>query len=263
MLYSTILRHLDLFITVAIVGTVYCIVKKLARNTNEQITQLYKSNLEKNCEFTLFATRLIAELTNTAEQKGMHISDQAIAISLHYNTSGIEVLDYLLGNNQADASATRSGLLITLNLYQMLTSDELKAIITHELGHIYLKHVTRTTLQNTLLFTAPFILSCFWRLIVEQQIPYYVNLFATLIIFCAISATKRRHELEADAFAVSILGNHRGDLCRALDKRDGFIHQQAVKFPVVRLIHKVVHNQLMCSHPETADRKKAILAIDF
>jgi len=91
-------------------------------------------------------------------------------------------------------------IILTDQLLEELTSEEIFAVVAHEIGHLVYDHGTQKLLQSSLLTTAG--VSIFGMSLMSPDI---LQILAFALIFSDYSRT---HEREADAFAVSLIKSH-------------------------------------------------------
>jgi len=159
-----------------------------------------------------------------------------------YKLTGIFSIDGSRRSSKANAYVTGLGKLKRIALFDTLiekhTEKELVGILAHEVGHAKLGHI-RKMLINSILVTGVmfYLLSLFlnerglydalqvaWS--EGGQIPIYAGMIAFSILMSPISRIlsiygnhkSRKHEYEADAFAVKTTGGDPEDMINALKK---------------------------------------------
>ncbi|MCB1070424.1 MAG: M48 family metallopeptidase [Verrucomicrobia bacterium] len=166
---------------------------------------------------------------------------EAYARQQNYKLSGIFAIDGSRRSTKSNAYVTGFGSLKRIALFDTLiekhTTDELVSVLAHEVGHAKLGHIRKmlfaSALSSAVMF---FLLSLFlqkpglyqamgidWQ--GEGDAPLYVGLIGFFMIMSplqrlmgiGISALSRKHEYEADAFAIRSTGSA-GPLMSALKK---------------------------------------------
>jgi len=153
----------------------------------------------------------------------------ALAGKLRFATKGIFVMDGSRRSRHSNAYFTGLGkakrVVLFDTLIQSLSEDSLVAVLAHEIGHEKKRHITQR-----LAFSVVMLLAGFWILsLLLGYEPFYrafgferISTYALLVImsFCAapftfflgplFAAWSRRHEYEADRFAVDATGSAAG-----------------------------------------------------
>lgn len=148
-----------------------------------------------------------------------------------YRISGIYSIDGSRRSSKSNAYVTGLGRLKRIALFDTLiekhTTEELVAVLAHEVGHARLGHIRRMFLASA---ATTFLLFYLLSLFLDQpglytamgvadpdpeSLPLHVGLIGFLLIMAplqrvigiALNALSRRHEYEADAFAVRTTGS--------------------------------------------------------
>lgn len=156
---------------------------------------------------------------------------ESYAQQQQYKLSGIFSIDGSRRSTKSNAYVTGFGSLKRIALFDTLiekhTTDELVAVLAHEVGHAKLGHIRKMLLASALSSAVMFfLLSLFLQKPGLYQAmgvdwygagdaPLYVGLIGFLMIMAplqrlmgiGISALSRKHEYEADAFAVRSTGS--------------------------------------------------------
>jgi STE24 endopeptidase len=181
---------------------------------------------------TVIYPTLIAPLFNKfapLEQGSLKARIHALAETLGFATKGIFVMDGSKRSRHSNAYFTGLGkakrVVLFDTLVQSLPEDGLVAVLAHEIGHEKKHHITQR-----LAFSMVMLLAGFWILsLLLGYEPFYrafgferTSTYALLVImsFCAgpftfflaplFAAWSRRHEYEADRFAVDATGGAAG-----------------------------------------------------
>ena len=149
----------------------------------------------------------------------------ALANEIGFNASGIFLMDGSKRSAHSNAYFTGIGkakrIVLFDTLVEQMTIDQGVAVLAHEMGHYKMKHIRRMMIvQSVILFSGLYILSC----LVNYE-PLFTAFglepsnHAALVIFSLLSGPftfylaplmnllSRKHEYEADRFAVITLGN--------------------------------------------------------
>lgn len=148
----------------------------------------------------------------------------ALAKQVGFTTSGIYAMDGSKRSAHSNAYFTGIGkskrIVLFDTLIEQMTIDQGLAVLAHEMGHYKMKHIRRMIITQTVfLFIGLYILS----LLIDYR-PFYAafgltpSSHAALVLFSLISGPftfflgplmhrlSRKHEFEADHFAVTTLG---------------------------------------------------------
>jgi len=149
----------------------------------------------------------------------------ALAKQIGFEASGIFVMDGSKRSAHSNAYFTGIGrakrIVLFDTLVEQMTIEQGLAVLAHEMGHYKMKHIRRMMLvQSVILFVGLYILS---RLVNYDPVFSAVDLqpsnHAALVLFSLLSGPltfylaplvnllSRKHEYEADRFAVITLGN--------------------------------------------------------
>jgi Zn-dependent protease with chaperone function len=109
---------------------------------------------------------------------------------------------------------SHSTLVISERIVGVLTNEQLLAVLAHEAAHVVLKHGNRKLAWGALGAAACIGLTLAGQLALSGLIPRSVGVVRTLIVVVPIAMLRglydtfvtRRHEAEADAFAVGLVG---------------------------------------------------------
>ena len=187
-----------------------------------------------------------------------------------FPVEGLFVIDGSKRSTKANAFLSGFGKRKRIALYDTLlphhSTDELVAIVAHEIGHYKKKHVLKEMMfAITQIGAFFFLLSVFlhhealFKTFDVSQPSTYANLILFAIAYTPISfifslvvqARSRRNEFEADAFARETIG--RGEaLARALEKLNAESLSNLTPHPFYVKLHH--------SHPPLADRVAALTA---
>ena len=194
-----------------------------------------------------------------------------LAERVDFPLEGLFVIDGSRRSSKANAFFTGFGKSKRIALYDTLidgqSTDELVAIVAHEIGHYKRKHILKSLLLGILHFGVLFYLLSYFLKSEElfnafgvAQTPVYAGLvffgllstpFEMLLSF-AMSSFARKNEFEADFFSAKTTGRPE-DLVTALKKLSGENLTNLTPHPFyVRLHH---------SHPPVLDRIKALRAL--
>jgi STE24 endopeptidase len=149
----------------------------------------------------------------------------ALAKQIGFKSSGIFLMDGSKRSAHSNAYFTGIGgakrIVLFDTLVEQMTIEQGLAVLAHEMGHYKMKHIRRMMLvQSAILFVGLYILS---RLVNHDPVFSAVDLqpsnHAALVLFSLLSGPltfylaplvnllSRKHEYEADRFAVITLGN--------------------------------------------------------
>lgn len=131
-----------------------------------------------------------------------------------------------------------------------VTSEELAAVIAHELGHVALGHIRRRMIDFTGQNAVFVVLSAF----LNRFLPFIGIWIANLISTALMARMSRRDEFEADAYASALLtkaGIGTAPQKTLFQKLDALTGQRGVEIPV-----------WLRSHPKVAERIAAIEAME-
>jgi STE24 endopeptidase len=191
----------------------------------------------------------------------------ALADKVGFKTSGIFSMDGSKRSGHSNAYFTGIGqakrIVLFDTLVEQLSIEQGLAVLAHEMGHYKLKHIRRMlVVELVFLFVGLFALS----LLLKFR-PLYAafglapSSHAALVLFSLISAPatfylsplmnrlSRRHEYEADRFAVQTLGDAKG------------MEEALVNLTVKNLSNLTPHpwySAYHYSHPTTAERVHAL-----
>ena len=210
--------------------------------------------------FAELRREIISELKDEAQAKGLDLNQLDIPVAPVSTTTGYNVVDYFLGLKQPNAFAVHSSIGITMELYNLLTRNELKAVIAHELGHVYFQHTRKIIPLKTLMFTLPMLMDALAQLKTDSHTTRLaIRMLAALTSMSIHGVVSRSYEQQADQFAARLLKDRVSDLCSALDKIERHMDDQCQKDPVLSFLHRTSSCKLIATHPSTESRKSAIL----
>ncbi|MBN2737529.1 MAG: M48 family metallopeptidase [Spirochaetales bacterium] len=217
--------------------------------------------------FPLFIAPLFNKFT-PMEDSPLKEKIFALAEKLDFKTSGIFVMDGSRRSSHSNAYFTGIGrskrIVLFDTLIKNLSEDELLAVLAHEIGHEKLHH-TRTSLIFSVIisFVGFFILNQIWQYPpLFQAFGFHDTAYHSLVIILMLcsrpftffltplfSAFSRRHEYQADEFAVK-----------------GFGSKEALKGALIALSKDNLSNltphplfsAVYYSHPSLGERLKAI-----
>jgi STE24 endopeptidase len=163
------------------------------------------------------------------EKEGLKEKIESLAVDLDFRTKGIFVMDGSKRTKHSNAYFTGLGktkrIVLFDTLIEQMDEDEVLAVLAHEIAHEKKKHIRKRLILN---LAASFI--GFWILsLLLPYIPFFqafgfsgtsYHAAIVLISFCAGPFTfflqplfalwSRKHEYEADRFAVEALGSSSG-----------------------------------------------------
>jgi Zn-dependent protease with chaperone function len=152
----------------------------------------------------------------------------------------------------------RPGLFLSRSAIEALTPTELSAVVLHEVAHLKLRHLRKRLLSSAGLIVGLTIAATFVVFLSLLALPdgpgrtlvsYAAAAGAMIISFRGLAAQSRRHELEADRYAVRRLNADPAAMIEALRKFDRINQvQPAGDGPGPKL----------GTHPSTADRVSAL-----
>ncbi len=171
----------------------------------------------------LFYTKLLLPIFNKLsplEEGDLKIEIQKMAIETDFTLDKILIMDGSKRSSKANAFFSGLGKQKSIVLYDTLieqhTTDELLAVLAHEIGHYKLKHIPQSLIINLIqsLFTF-FILGAFLKYpifteaIGFTQSSFYASLIAFGLLFTPIelilgtfsNILSRKNEYQADAYA--------------------------------------------------------------
>jgi Zn-dependent protease with chaperone function len=127
------------------------------------------------------------------------------------------------------------GLFISRGAIEALTTDQLRAVVLHEVSHLQLRHLRNRLLSSAALIVGLTVVATFCVFLSLVFLPegpgrslvsYAAAAGAMIVSFRGLSAQSRRHELEADRHAVLQLGADPDALGEALRKFDEINHSE-------------------------------------
>ncbi len=220
---------------------------------------------------TLLYPLVIAPLFNTftpLAEGALRDRIMEMAGRLGFRTSGIFVMDGSRRSRHSNAYFTGIGKVKRIVLFDTLVSsmsgEEALAVLSHEIGHEKMRHV-RKALAVSLLLT----LACFWIMgLLLPWLPLYqafgftrasYHAIIVLLAFCSgpftffltplSSLWSRRHEYQADRFAVKAMGG------------PGHVRSLLVKLAKENLSNLAPHPLYSFwhySHPTVSERMRAL-----
>lgn len=195
----------------------------------------------------------------------------ALAETTGFGAQSIQVMDGSRRSKHSNAFFTGFGRLRKIVLYDTLTEqlsdEEIEAVLAHEIGHFKLKHIPKL-----LITSAVGLLVFFYALhVLSQQAWFYAAFgFATdqmapaFLVFFLLAGTisfwispianhlSRKHEFEADAFAV--------DAVKTPDPLISSLRNLSEK-NLSNLTPHPVYSAFYYSHPTLVEREKAMRAV--
>jgi len=149
----------------------------------------------------LFSRQIASQLLDSKECTNTQISSALASLTdkVKSQLPKVEIADPMVVGTNAfttGPSPSRSIVIVTENV-QDLCSDEISAVLAHELGHVKNWHTLKLTLVN-IAFTA---------LLVSFPQPNALPLVLVAALL-AVSFTAKIFELEADAFSAKIVNPH-------------------------------------------------------
>ena len=191
-----------------------------------------------------------------------------LAKKISFETSGIFIMDASTRSTHGNAYFTgvfgKKRIVLFDTLVKNLSSNEVVAVLAHELGHFKLKHI-RWALIRSILFTG--ILFYLLSLCIQMKDFYTafgfetISNYAALVIFPLwfslisfllsplMSFLSRKNEFAADEFAVSTIKNS-NDLGSALINLSKSNHSMPLSHPL--------YSQFYYSHPPIVERLEAM-----
>lgn len=187
---------------------------------------------------SMFYSQLIVPLFNKQtplEEGELRTAIENFASSVDFNITDIYVMDSSKRTTKANAYFTGIGpkkrIVLFDNLIEKLTTEEIVAVLAHEIGHNKKKHIVKSIILSSV--TSLIMFSLLGFLISSpdlsaamggSQPSFHLGIFAFMILYTPISLIlgigsnimSRKNEYEADAFAAE---HGLGDaLCSALKK---------------------------------------------
>ena len=180
---------------------------------------------------------------------------------------------YYANVNYPNAFATgrnpeNSAVVITRPLVDILDKEELKAVIGHELGHIYNRDVLIQTLVASLGTALTFFINFIYLFKTNEEEVSWLDILAiyltALIVFPLIQlAISREREYAADEFSARITCNPDA-LASALQKIEEYYYTSEVQ-PVINPSHQHLMifspSELFSSHPPTEKRIERLMEL--
>lgn len=176
---------------------------------------------------TYLAPTFIFPLFNTftpLEPSELRARLEAMAVETNFCLTDISVMDGSKRSSKSNAFFTGLGKRKRIALYDTLianhTSDEIAAVLAHEIGHYRCGHITKGFVLSTLhtgalLFLMSFFLNSagLFQAFGLQAMPIHAGLVFFTLLFTPLSLVlaplfahfSRKHEFEADRFAASSL----------------------------------------------------------
>lgn len=187
---------------------------------------------------SMFYSQLIVPLFNKQtplEDGELRTAIENFAKSVDFKVTDIYVMDSSKRSTKANAYFTGFGpkkrIVLFDTLIEKLTTEEIVAVLSHEIGHNKHKHIVKSICLSA--FTSLFMFAIFGYLVSSPELSeamggsvpsFHLGMFAFMMLYSPISlilgiltsVLSRKNEYEADAFAA----NHGlGDaLCSALKK---------------------------------------------
>jgi heat shock protein HtpX len=189
----------------------------------------------------------ITQPRSRAEQI-IHGSVQEIAQRLHVTMPEVWVYDAPDPNAFATGpSKNNSMVAVSTGLLQNLREDEVKAVLAHEMGHVYNGDMFTTTVLAGLMNTFVYYLSNFLASIVGQSssqdregggpvgnpllamvVYIFLQVVLSFLAMLVVSWHSRRREFAADAFSAKVYG--KGSMIDALRAIDRWINRAQFEY---------------------------------
>ena len=167
------------------------------------------------------------------------VSEMARAVARYWQRPEPSVWLFFLGSANALAFPFARAILITDKARTLFSPDEMRAILGHELAHLYEDKITRLSRLLTPLLYLPLIkVICVLITDPERVLPLLVWVPVSMIGFLFLNRRKRRMEIRADVFG-SWLHQDKSIYARALAKL-----YQANETPAVMPTKGMVHPHL-------------------
>ncbi len=223
---------------------------------------------------TVLYPLVIAPLFNTftpLEEGELKTALEQLALKNNFKTKGIFVVDGSKRSSHSNAYFTGFGrarrIVLFDTLISRLSSRQLTSVLAHEIGHAKKHHLVRGFfLSSFLIFTVFFIINLLLPYLSLYQAFGFNRIsyegILVILAFCSGPFTffltplftmwSRRHEYEADAYAVKATGNKQ-------DLKEGLI--LLAKENLSNLTPHPLYSFFHYSHPTVAERLKAIEAV--
>ncbi len=191
-----------------------------------------------------------------------------LAEKVDFKTSGIFIMDASTRSTHGNAYFTgvfgEKRIVLFDTLIKNLNSNQLVAVLAHELGHFKLKHVRYGLIRSLLMSLALFYtlslclpMEDFYTAFGFSKVSNYAGLVVFSMWFSLISFVisplmsflSRKNEFAADAFAVNVTGNQK-DLGEALINLSKSNHSMPIAHPLYSLVYY--------SHPPLLERLEAM-----
>jgi len=191
-----------------------------------------------------------------------------LAEKVHFKTSGIFIMDASTRSTHGNAYFTgvfgEKRIVLFDTLIKNLNSNQLVAVLAHELGHFKLKHVRYGLIRSLLMSLGLFYclsvclpMEDFYTAFGFSKVSNYAALVVFSMWFSLVSFVispfmnfiSRKNEFAADAFAVTVTGNQR-DLGEALINLSKSNHSMPIAHPLYSLVYY--------SHPPILERLEAM-----
>ncbi len=218
----------------------------------------------------MFYTSLIVPLFNKLrplEDGVLQRAIESLARKAGFNLANVYVMDGSRRSTKANAYFSGLGpkkkIILYDTLIEKLTTEEVTAVLAHEIGHYRKKHIYKGLAQSLVqigimmfLLGKALAMPVFSQALGAQQMSFHMGLLAFGLLYSPVSFLldilshlfSRKHEYEADAYAVSLgLGSA---LVKALIKLSVTSLSNLQPHPLYVFFHY--------SHPTLLQRKQAI-----
>ncbi len=174
----------------------------------------------------MFYTSLIVPLFNKLtplDENGLKAAIQALASQAGFNLSDVYVMDGSKRSTKANAYFSglgpRKKIILYDTLLKKLNTEEIKAVLAHEIGHYRKRHIYKgLAISLVQLFIMIYLLGkaltlpSFSQALGADQMSFYMGLLAFSLLYQPVSFVldifsnliSRKHEYQADAYARSL-----------------------------------------------------------
>jgi len=133
-------------------------------------------------------------------------------------------------------SKNNSMVAVSTGLLQNLREDEVKAVLAHEMGHVYNGDMFATTVLAGLMNTFVYYIAMWIRRFFEERdqaalgfgLSLVIQIIVSILASIVISWFSRRREFGADAFAAKVYG--KGSMINALQAIDRWVNRAQFEY---------------------------------